>query len=151
MFTNSLFSDFLTEQGLKIHKGESTRDIVCLEFNFGSKSYKKELRCLYKMSDTARYEYYIAKIHGDKYLTDKVCKKRKQISELLRHACKNKSKYKSLTKEQLRTLFYNEGVSIEYKSYDKNGNIKKSEVMKLSIILDTFSSNRFQAAMLKLS
>ena len=38
MFTNSLFSDYLKENGLKIWKEESTRDIICLEFNFGTRS-----------------------------------------------------------------------------------------------------------------
>ena len=41
MFTNSLFLDFLLENGLKVWNDESTRDIICLEFNYGSRSYKK--------------------------------------------------------------------------------------------------------------
>ena len=40
MFTNSLFSDYLKDNGLKIWKEESTRDLICLEFNFGSRSYE---------------------------------------------------------------------------------------------------------------
>lgn len=49
MFANSLFSDFLKENGLKIWKNESTRDIICLEFNYGSRSYQKELEHLKKL------------------------------------------------------------------------------------------------------
>jgi hypothetical protein len=32
MLTNSLFSDYLQENGMKVWKEESTRDIICLEF-----------------------------------------------------------------------------------------------------------------------
>ena len=48
MFTNSLFCDFLKENGLKI-KNSSTRDIICLEFNFGTRSYEEEIAHLDKM------------------------------------------------------------------------------------------------------
>ena len=50
MFTNSLFSDYLKENGLKVWKEESTRDIICLEFNFGTRSYEQEIDHLYKMA-----------------------------------------------------------------------------------------------------
>ena len=42
MFTNSLFKDYLERNGLDVWNNESTRDIICLEFNYGSRSYKKE-------------------------------------------------------------------------------------------------------------
>lgn len=61
MFTNSLFSDFLKEHGLKVWKEESTRDIICLEFNFGSRSYEDEIAHLNKIAKQARLEYKIAK------------------------------------------------------------------------------------------
>ena len=44
MLTNSLFSDFLKENGLNIWKGESTRDIICIEFNYGTRSYEDEIK-----------------------------------------------------------------------------------------------------------
>lgn len=52
MLNNSLFSSYLQQNGLNIYKGknntihsknESTRDIVCLDFDFGSNSYDEEL------------------------------------------------------------------------------------------------------------
>ncbi len=134
MFANSLFYDFLIKQGLRVWKNKSTRDIICLEFNFGSKSYQKELRRLYEMAGMAKHEYSTAKIQGDKYLTDKTYVKIKKITELMETAYKNKYKYKSLSKEQLRTLFYNNGVSIEYNSYTKNGGIKKSEIIHYKML-----------------
>lgn len=35
MFSNSLFSKYLIENGLKIWKEDSTRDIICLELILG--------------------------------------------------------------------------------------------------------------------
>ena len=49
MFVNSLFKDFLEDNGLKVWKEESTRDIICIEFNYGSRSYRQELDYLYKV------------------------------------------------------------------------------------------------------
>ena len=43
MLTNSLFSDFLKENGLEVRKGDSTRDVICIEFNYGTRSYGKEI------------------------------------------------------------------------------------------------------------
>ena len=40
MLTNSLFKDYLVNNGLKIHKGESTRDIICLAFSYKTKGLK---------------------------------------------------------------------------------------------------------------
>ena len=49
MFTNSLFSDFLIQNGLSVWKGRSTRDIICIEFNYGSRSYEEEMKHLQKL------------------------------------------------------------------------------------------------------
>ena len=40
MLTNSLFSDFMVKNGLSIWKEESTRDIICIDFKYGSRSYE---------------------------------------------------------------------------------------------------------------
>lgn len=134
MFTNSLFKDFLEENGLKSWKEESTRDIICLEFNYGSRSYQKELTHLHKVATAAMTEYKRAKIKKDEYLKEIAYNKRKKIQELLKTAYENKNKYEELTKEELRTLFYNEGVDVEYLSRDKAGNIKKREVIHYKML-----------------
>ena len=46
MLTNSLFSEFLLSIGLSVWKGESTRDVICLEFDYGSRSYADEVKHL---------------------------------------------------------------------------------------------------------
>ncbi len=127
MFTNSLFSDYLKENGLKVWKDESTRDIICLEFNFGTRSYQKELDHIYKLAIKTRKEYRAAKIRNDKYLMDKFYAKGKKISDLLFKAYSNREKYIEYTTEKLRSHVYNNGITVEYISRDRNGNIKKKE------------------------
>lgn len=127
MFVNSLFCDYLKENGMKIWKDESTRDLICLEFHFGTRSYCKELAHLRKIAKNAYKEYRIAQIRGDKYLANKASDKRRKISQLLNTAHQNKEKYKELSNEELRTLLYNDGIDVKYVTYDKNGVIKKEE------------------------
>lgn len=134
MFVNSLFCDFLKENGLKIWKGESTRDLICLEFNFGSRSYKKELEHLASTAYSARNEFNVAKIRNDSYLMDKKYTKRKKIMELLDTAHASKHNYEAHTKEEIRHIFYNNGVTVEYITRDKNGNIKKSEKLHYKML-----------------
>ena len=60
MLNNSLFSFYLQKNGLNVYRGkkdiensknESTRDIVCLDFDFGSRSYDEEFKRLSKLLD----------------------------------------------------------------------------------------------------
>ena len=127
MFANSLFSDFLKRSGMKTWKDESTRDIICLEFNYGSRSYQQELDHLYKVFSSARREKMKAAAACDKYLTQKSINKFDTLSGLMREAIRNRRKYKQLSKEELRQKFYNEGVTVEYISRKRNGEIIKRE------------------------
>ena len=127
MFSNSLFSDFLKDNGLKVWKEESTRDIICLEFNFGSRSYEDEIEHLKKIAKKARTEYKVAKSYGYKSQILKSKNKRIKISNLFQEAQHNKEKYEKHTKEEIRTIFYNEGVNVEYITRKKNGEISKRE------------------------
>jgi len=128
MFVNSLFKDFLIDDlKMKPWKDESTRDIICLEFNFGSRSYQNELDHLHITATSAWNEYRRAKLHNDSYLMEKSYKKRKKITDLLELAYENKKSYISYSKEEIRKIYYNDGVTVEYVKRDKDGNIKKSE------------------------
>ena len=134
MFTNSLFSDYLKENGLKVWKEESTRDIICLEFNFGTRSYEQEIEHLYKIAKQARLEYKIAKSHNNKNEIQKKSNKRKKIMELIAFAKENKDKYKKISKEDIRTMLYNNGVDVEYVSHTKDGVIRKREVIHYKML-----------------
>lgn len=134
MFTNSLFSDYLKENGLRIWKEESTRDIVCLEFNFGSRSYDEEIEHLTKIAKSARIEYKLAKSNGHKTQIRKKENKRKRISALFQEVQKNKDKYKKYSKEEIRQIFYNDGINIEYITRKRNGEITKREIIHYKML-----------------
>ncbi len=128
MFVNSLFKDYLEENGLNTRNNESTRDIICLEFNYGTRSYSQELDHLHKIEKKALDEYKEAQTRNDSYVMEKIAKKRQKIAELLQEAEKNKEKYTQISKEELRRIFYNNGVQVEYISRDRKRETKKREV-----------------------
>lgn len=127
MFANSLFSDYLRENGLKVWKEESTRDIICLEFNFGSRSFEDEIFHLTEIAKNARLEYKLAKSHGYKPQIKKKKNKRNKIAKLFQEAIKNENKYEKHTKEDIRDIFYTNGVWVEYITKNKNGVVIKRE------------------------
>lgn len=129
MFTNSLFHDFLKENGLKVWKEESTRDIICLEFNYGSRSYEDEMKHLREVGRKARMEYKLAKSSGYKTQIAKKHNKKKKIAQLFQEAERNKDKYQKHSKEEIRRMFYNDGVNVEYITRKKNGEISKREII----------------------
>lgn len=134
MFTNSLFSDYLKDNGLKVWKEESTRDIICLEFNFGSRSYEEEINHLKKVAIKARTEYKLAKSFKYQTQIQKKKNKRHKLSQLFREAQLNKGKYLKHTKEDIRTIFYNDGVNVEYITRKKNGDIIKRETIHYKML-----------------
>lgn len=134
MFTNSLFSDYLKDNGLKVWKEESTRDIICLEFNFGSRSYEEEINHLKKVAIKARTEYKLAKSFKYQTQIQKKKNKRQKLSQLFREAQLNKEKYLKHTKEDIRTIFYNDGVNVEYITRKKNGDIIKQETIHYKML-----------------
>ena len=134
MFTNSLFMDFLLENGLKVWKDESTRDLICLEFNFGSRSFEEEIKHLREVAKSARIEYKIAKSHGNQVPIEKKYNKRKKIQQLFAEAKANELNFKKHSKEEIRKLFYNDGVDVEYVSRRKNGDIFKREIIHYKML-----------------
>lgn len=134
MFTNSLFGDYLKENGLKVWKEESTRDLICLEFNFGSRSYEEEIEHLKKVAVKARTEYKIAKSYNYPTQIQKKKNKRHKLSQLFIEAKKNKEKYQKHSKEDIRKIFYNDGVNVEYITRKKNGDIVKREMIHYKML-----------------
>ena len=119
MLTNSLFLDYLKENGLKIYKGVSTRDIICIDFNYGSRSYKDELKHLKEMARKARQEYKLAKSLGYANQIEKAERKKQAIQRLYRHAVENEDKYVRKSADELRIEYYENGVDIKYPKYNK--------------------------------
>lgn len=94
MLNNSLFSFFLLKNGLDVYKGESTRDIICLDYNFGSRSYEEERKRLEKLfhdSDGCSQE---------------------RILDTLKKVDSRKELYLPKKRDEIREYFYDNGVDI---------------------------------------
>ncbi len=127
MFVNSLFKEFLEQHGLKVYKDDFTRDIICLEFNYSTKSFQQEMEHLVKLAKHTQAELRKSKIKQERNSMDALQNKIDKIIYLLCMAKKNRWKYVSLSKEELRKKFYKDGVDVEYISKNQKGEIKKSE------------------------
>ena len=110
MFNNSLFSFFLQKHGLNVYKGESTRDIICLDYEFGSRSYENEHKRLEKLF----------------YETDGESKER--IENALRKVESKKDLYKEKSRDEIREYFYENGVDVTYKRKRRDGTIKEETI-----------------------
>lgn len=119
MFNNSLFSNYIINKGLNVYKGESTRDIVCLEFDFGSKSYEEKVQQIETLIEKA----------NEKSL--------ERLNEILNTVHKNKDKFVKKSMEEIRDEYYQNGVSIDYVTRDKNGTIKKTQTIHYKMLFRT--------------
>ena len=134
MFVNSLFKDFMCENKLKVWNDESTRDLICLEFNFGTRSYDEEIAHIRKIAKNARIEYKKAISSGSKKLIELQTNKKKKIISLYNFAVNHKTDYFSLSADTIREEFYNNGVNVEYITRKRNGNIIKTEVIHYKML-----------------
>lgn len=111
----SLFSLFLEKNGMKTYNEKSTRDLICLDFDFGSRSYEDEIsRLKEKKAELESAE------EKDEY-------KLKFFEELIKKTEDNKDNYVKLSKEEIREKFYEEDVSVTYESKNKKGEIRLDE------------------------
>lgn len=134
MFVNSLFKDFICENGLKTWKEETTRDIICLEFNFGTRSYEDEIKHIQKIAKNARIDYKKAISSGSKKLIEAQTNKKRKIMSLYNFAVEHKTEYFSLSADDIRKEFYNNGVNVEYITRKKNGEIAKVEIIHYKML-----------------
>ena len=110
MFTNNLFLYFLLDNGLKV-VNNSTRDIIGVNFYYGSKSYEETNRMINKK----------IKENQDKPDLVEYYKTELDKAEL------NKDKFDKQTADELRIKYYQEGIRLEYPTYYKDGRLKKVE------------------------
>ena len=96
-FPNSLLCDYLLKHGLKVTNGNTTKDIIGIEFSYGCKSFDQEMNKLNKKWEEAESE-----------------EEKNFYDELKALATKNKDLYQKKTKAELREQFYTEGVTIKY-------------------------------------
>ena len=129
MLNNSLFSFYLKRNGLNVYqksnkkdtsKNESTRDIVCLDFDFGSRSYSDELKRLYDLLNT-----------------DLSAESKIQIKKAIDKVKSQKHLYSEKKRGEIRDLFYNEGVDITYKIKNKDGSLKDTKTIHYKMLFRT--------------
>ena len=137
MLTNSLFLDYMKANGLKIYKGVSTRDIICIDFQYGSRTFKDEMKHLKELAAKARIEYKKAKGQGHAAQIDKAKRKRKGIANMYLQALQNEDKYIKMSKEDLRIEYYTNGVDIKYPKYNKKTQERSYEVIHYVMLYRT--------------
>lgn len=106
MLTNSLFLDFLKSIGLNIWKEKSTRDVICLAFDYGTQSFSEAIE---------KYQKRIKEIEGDNTLPLETKLSQIKFQQyLIEQAKLNEDKFIKISKDNLRIKYYTEGVSINY-------------------------------------
>ena len=120
MLNNSLFYYYMRDHGLQVYKEESTRDIICLKFDFGSKSYKQERKRVEKLYNNAKND-----------------EQRENIRQILEKVDRNADKYVKMSREQIRTKFYEEGVDVVYEYRDKQGNVEYADKIHYVMLFRT--------------
>lgn len=119
MLTNSLFYDFLVENGLNIYKEESTRDVICLAFSYKTKGYADMINTLTGLKgDDEQYNRY--------------------IESLISNVNANIDDCIEIKKDRLRELAYTDGVNITYRSYnEKTGVYTDTETIHYKMLYRT--------------
>ena len=121
MLHHSLFSDYLHEHGMITDKkDESTRDIICLDFGFGLRSYEEEVKHLNAMRQSAH-----KKIKDQEELQERLA----LIDSLEEKVHEKKDLFKKLSRDDIRREFYVNGTYISYYSTDKeSGEITEERI-----------------------
>lgn len=120
MINKSLFLDFLVDNGLKIWKGTMTRDVIGIDFECGSRSYEEEIKRLQNTRDIYEAQGVVSSVE--------------KIDELIKIAEQNKGLYQKKSKEEIREIFYRDGVDVTYITRKKNGEIKKKETIHYKML-----------------
>lgn len=119
MLTNSLFKDFLMANGLKLWKEESTRDIICIDYKYGSCSYEEAVKRVQKSISQNRIERKIAKSHGIKHQIQEAEDRKHNLARRVQMIEDNKDNYIRKTADEIRIDHYVNGVDIKYPKYNK--------------------------------
>lgn len=130
MLTNSLFSDFLVKNGLQYNKRDFTRDVICILFDYGSRSADDERKHVLKQQEALEKR-------RQQYTEEKYQKKSKLFADQLQFINENPEKFIKKSKQQLREDFYTNGVDVTYDDFAKDGHVKKSETIHYRMLYRT--------------
>lgn len=118
MFSKSLFSNYIIKNGMKVTKADSTRDIICLEFDFGSRSFDEEVEHINKLLRNAADD-----------------ESRQRLQLVADRIMENEGLYRKKNKEEIREYFYDEDVDVEYKKINKKtGEVTATEVINYRML-----------------
>ena len=137
MLTNSLFLDFLQNNGLKVSKNGFTRDVICVQFDYGSDSYEMALSKIDKAVKHNRIERKRIKATGNKKLLKKIKYSKYQISKRRQQIENCRDMFQRKTKQELREEFYVNGLNIKYPKYNRDGAIIDYQVIKYKMLYRT--------------
>ena len=116
---HSLFTRWLRSNGMTVDKNdEYTKDIICIDFQFGLRSYSEEKQHLKSMRKDA----------GDDQ------EKLKIIDDLEIKVDQRKDLYKKISKDDIRREFYVNGVQIAYIQVDNNTGEITEEVINYKML-----------------
>lgn len=107
----------MRDNGLVDYKDESTRDVICIDFSYGTRDYDSEVKHLKN------------KIKQE---TDPEQKKKKE--EILNSIKENKHLYRKYTKDEIRRDFYVNGVPIKYTRKDKKTGEVTTETIRYKML-----------------
>lgn len=121
MLSNSLFLDFLKENGLNIWKNKATRDVICIDFGYGSSSYEEQKKKIKKSIKKA----------------EKEGRNTSRLEEIAVKIEENKDKFEKKNPNDIRKDFYINGVDIEYLTKNKQGDIVNREIIHYKMLYRT--------------
>ena len=119
MLNNSLFSSFLLKNGMKVHK-ESTRDIICLDYGFGSRSFDEEKKRLTSKLKRAKDE-----------------ESAERLRQALAKVEENWTLYSPKKRDEIREFFYENGVDITYSKKNKDGTTSVDAIIHYEMLFRT--------------
>ena len=125
MFTNNLLGYYLVDNGLKVSKDGRTRDIICINFDFGSKSYEETKQKLERSIEKHKATLDEG-VESDERL--------EKLYELLERAETCKDLFDKKSKEELREQFYTDGVDITYVTKNKDGSVKREDTVHYKML-----------------
>lgn len=132
VLSNSLFLDFLKENGLNVYKEKSTRDVICIEFTFGTRSFDEELKHLNKSIENW------TKLCNKGRITEEVKdKKVSKLNAVIEKTKEHPERYVKKSKEEIRIEWYTKGLSIEYRDHNKAGEVIKTETINYRMLWRT--------------
>lgn len=117
MLANSLFSYFLQDNGLKVSKDNRTRDIICLQFDFGTKSYEEAIKGLDALRQGESNE-----IRSHK------------LSVLKERMTERKDKFIKLNADAIRDEYYQNGVDIKYLIKNKHDKVVREDIIHYKML-----------------